>query len=231
VRHGVRSMEQELSQLDAFIDSCICKDVCEATWADIIGQSEAKQAIKDAIEIPFKFPWFFKGRLNPPQGILLYGPPGVAKTKLVETAAYVSKATFFKIRGSDVKSRWLGTSEKFVKCLFAKVKKFRKSIVFLDEMEGILLNRQDTKAGHGIVQEFLAEMDGGKFEESWFVVIGATNHPNFIDGAIRRRFERHVRLSMPNFQERKEMFNMFLKVCNHQIKQEDFSKLALLTEG
>lgn len=88
-------------------------------WSDIVGATAAIRALKEAVELPLKFPQFFVGKRKPWRGILLYGPPGTGKTQLARAVATEAKATFYAITSSDIMSKWVGQSEQQLSRVFA----------------------------------------------------------------------------------------------------------------
>jgi SpoVK/Ycf46/Vps4 family AAA+-type ATPase len=220
--------------LDIAVENCIRKVNADLNWDSIIGQKDAKEALRQTLEYPHRFSWFYRGKTVPPQGVLLYGPPGVAKTKMAEVAASVSGSVLVEVRASSIRSKFYGESEKFIKALFAKVSGMEKAIIFIDEMDDLLSSRdhQSSSIGDGIINEFLVEMTGNiPLEERKFVIIGATNFPHKIDIAIRRRFQKQVRLHMPTQVDRCDMFQTFLKDAMHNLEKTDFQLLAKLSDG
>lgn len=77
------------------------------------GLELAKEALKEAVILPIKFPHLFTGQRKPWRGILLYGPPGTGKSYLAKAVATESNATFFSVSSSDLVSKWLGESERY----------------------------------------------------------------------------------------------------------------------
>lgn len=83
------------------------------SWNDVAGLELAKEALKEAVILPIKFPHLFTGQRKPWRGILLYGPPGTGKSYLAKAVATESNATFFSVSSSDLVSKWLGESERY----------------------------------------------------------------------------------------------------------------------
>lgn len=88
------------------------------TWDDIAGLEKAKNALKEAVVMPIKFPTFFTGARTPWKGILLYGPPGTGKTYLAKACSTECGATFFSVSSADLISKFVGDSEKMIRNLF-----------------------------------------------------------------------------------------------------------------
>ena len=83
-------------------------------WEDVAGLETAKEALKEAVILPIKFPHLFTGKRQPWKGILLYGPPGTGKSFLAKAVATEANSTFFSVSSSDLVSKWMGESERFV---------------------------------------------------------------------------------------------------------------------
>ncbi|KAI5612563.1 vacuolar protein sorting-associated protein 4B, partial [Silurus asotus] len=127
-------------------------------WNDVAGLEGAKEALKEAVILPIKFPHLFTGKRTPWRGILLFGPPGTGKSYLAKAVATeANNSTFFSISSSDLVSKWLGESEKLVKNLFELAREHNPSIIFIDEIDSLCGSRSEneSEAARRIKTEFL----------------------------------------------------------------------------
>ncbi|CAF0730036.1 unnamed protein product [Adineta ricciae] len=203
------------------------------TFADVVGLEQAKEALKEAVILPVKFPQLFQGKRKPWAGILLYGPPGTGKSYLAKAIATECKSTFISVSSSDLLSKWLGESEKGVKCLFELARERQPCIVFIDEIDALCGQRNDTESesSRRVKTEFLVQMQGVGTDNSGVLVLAATNIPWALDTAIRRRFEKRIYIPLPGVNERAAMFKTHLGVNTyHTIKEHEWMQLAQRAE-
>ncbi|MCD6358222.1 MAG: CDC48 family AAA ATPase, partial [Thermoproteales archaeon] len=172
-------------------------EVPEVRWSDVGGLEDVKQQLREAVEWPLKHPEYFREMgIEPPKGILLYGPPGCGKTLLAKAVATESEANFIAVKGPEVLSKWVGESERAIREIFRKARQAAPCIIFLDEIDSIAPRRGyrfDSGVTDRMVNQLLTEMDGLERLEG-VVVIGATNRPDILDPALLRpgRFDRLV---------------------------------------
>ena len=210
-------------------------EVPEVHWSDIGGLEDVKQQLREAVEWPLKHPEFFKEMgIDPPKGVLLYGPPGCGKTLLAKAVATESEANFIAVKGPEVLSKWVGESERAIREIFSKARQAAPCVVFFDEIDSIVPRRgyrYDSGVTDRIVNQLLTEMDGLEKLEG-VVVIGATNRPDILDPALLRpgRFDRLVYVPPPDRAARLEI----LKVHTRRMplaEDVDLERIAETTEG
>jgi len=188
-------------------------EVPEVHWEDIGGLDHVKQQLREAIEWPLKHPEYFEEMgIEPPKGILLFGPPGCGKTLLAKAVATESEANFITIKGPEVLSKWVGESEKAIREIFRKARQAAPCIVFFDEIDSIAPRRglrTDAGVTDRIVNQLLTEMDGITLLKN-IVIIAATNRPDILDPALLRpgRFDRIIYVPLPDEKARLEIFKV-----------------------
>lgn len=202
-------------------------------FESIAGMEDLKSLIKlDVIDALNEKEKYAKYGLTIPNGMLLYGPPGCGKTFFAEKLAEEIGFNFHKINPSDIQSKWVNASQENIKKLFDEAKENAPSIIFIDEIDALVPDRNNSKVSHmntSAVNEFLAQMNN--CGEEGIFIIGATNRPQAIDPAILRagRLDKVIYLPPPDFEARKLMFELHLKNRPKDIGL-DYDKLATLTD-
>jgi len=204
----------------------------KTSWEDIAGLESIKNTIKEIIIWPMVRPDIFKGLRGPPKALLLFGPPGTGKTLIGKCIASQSKSTFFSISASSLTSKWMGEGEKMVRALFHVAASAAPAVVFIDEIDSLLMQRTEgeNESTRRIKTEFLVQMDGAKNAKGSILVIGATNRPQEIDEAARRRFVKRLYVPLPDLEGRKDMIR---KIGEEEycLSGEELEELARSLEG
>ncbi|XP_059613309.1 ATPase family gene 2 protein homolog A [Phlebotomus argentipes] len=191
-------------------------EVPNVKWADICGQHELKLKLKQAIEWPLTNPEVFpRFGIDPPRGVLMYGPPGCSKTMIAKALATESRLNFLTIKGPDIFSMWVGESERAVRELFRKARSVAPSIVFFDEIDAIGAERgseSGSSVKERVLAQLLTELDGVTSLDS-VTIVAATNRPDLIDRALLRpgRIDRIVFVGLPDKETRREIFEIKLR--------------------
>jgi len=224
---------EEKQKMKDGLSGAILKEKPDVKWDDVAGLYAAKEALKEAVILPMKFPQLFTGKRKPWRGILLYGPPGTGKSYLAKAVATEANSTFYSISSSDLVSKWLGESEKLVRSLFEMARESKPSIVFIDEIDSLCSSRSDSESesARRIKTEFLVQMNGVGNDMDGVLVLAATNIPWALDPAIRRRFEKRIYIPLPDTPARARMFQIHLGKTPHKLNPDNFKQLGDLTEG
>lgn len=170
--------------------------------------------------------------LQAPKGVLLYGPPGCGKTMLAKALAKESGANFISIRMSSIMDKWYGESNKMVDAIFSLAAKLQPCIIFIDEIDSFLRERQsmDHEVTAMLKAEFMTLWDG-LTSSGRILVLGATNRPNDIDSAFMRRMPKRFSVSLPNMEQRKRILRILLKDSEVDEKEFDLDRLVIQTDG
>jgi len=230
---GKAGAEDEDEKMKTALSSAILQEKPNVKWEDIAGLEGAKEALKEAVILPIKFPHLFTGKRTPWRGILLYGPPGTGKSYLAKAVATEAASTFFSISSSDLVSKWMGESEKLVKQLFTMARENKPAIIFIDEIDSLCGSRGDgeSEASRRIKTEFLVQMQGVGNDSTGVLVLGATNLPWGLDSAIRRRFEKRIYIPVPEAPARAQMFKLNVGSTPCSLSAEEYKKLGETSEG
>ncbi|XP_068439892.1 ATPase family gene 2 protein homolog A isoform X2 [Clinocottus analis] len=192
-------------------------DVPKVRWSDVGGMEEVKLKLKQAVEWPLRHPEAFtRMGIQPPKGVLLYGPPGCSKTMIAKALANESGLNFLAVKGPELLSKYVGESERAVREVFRKARAVAPSIVFFDEIDALAGERGSSSGSGGVgdrvLAQLLTEMDG--IEQLRDVtVLAATNRPDMIDKALMRpgRLDRIVYVPLPDAPTRREIFSLQLR--------------------
>lgn len=225
--------DADTKKLRGALAGAILLETPNVAWLDIAGLDAAKEALKEAVILPVKFPQLFKGNRKPTLGILLYGPPGTGKSYLAKAVATEAKSTFFSVSSSDLVLKWMGESERLVKQLFTMARENKPAIIFIDEVDALCGPRGEgeSEALRRIKTELLVQMNGVGNDSSGVLVLGATNIPWQLDAAVRRRFERRIYIALPDAEARARMFELNIGDVACECTPQDYHVLANMTEG
>ncbi|TRM86514.1 AAA family ATPase, partial [Sulfolobus sp. E3] len=206
----------------------------KVTWEDIGDLEDVKEKIREIVELPMRHPEIFQHLgIEPPKGILLYGPSGVGKTLLARALANEIGAYFTSINGPEIMSKFYGESEQRLREIFEEAEKNSPAIIFIDEIDAIAPKREEVtgEVEKRVVAQLLTLMDGIKGRGK-VIVIGATNRPDAVDPALRRpgRFDREIEIRPPDDKARKEILQVHTR--NMPLADDvNLDKIAEQTHG
>jgi proteasome-associated ATPase len=214
------------------VEELVLEEVPDITYEDVGGLADQIEQIRDTVELPYMHKDLFREyELDPPKGILLYGPPGCGKTLIAKAVANslakkVSEQTgspdvrsyYLNIKGPELLNKWVGETERQIRLIFQRAKEKSDEgvpvIVFFDEMDSLFRTRGtgiSSDVESTIVPQLLSELDGVESLKN-VVVIGASNREDLIDPAILRpgRLDVKIRINRPDTQAAREIFRIYL---------------------
>ncbi|MBT3407313.1 ATP-binding protein [Candidatus Woesearchaeota archaeon] len=204
------------------------------TFDDIGGLEELKDEIKLKIIEPLLHPEVFSAygkKIG--GGILMYGPPGCGKSLIAEATAGEANAHFIHVKPSDLKSKYVGETEKNISKLFEVARANAPTIIFFDEFESFGRERSKTDVHtKNHISQLLSEMDGVGTKDKAILLLAATNTPWEIDPALIRhgRFGINIFVKEPDEKARKEIIKLNLE--NKPIDDSvNIDFLAKVTKG
>ncbi|XP_044395960.1 ATPase family AAA domain-containing protein FIGL1 isoform X2 [Triticum aestivum] len=204
-------------------------------WDDIAGLDHAKKCVTEMVIWPLLRPDIFRGCRSPGRGLLLFGPPGTGKTMIGKAIAGEAKATFFYISASSLTSKWIGEGEKLVRALFGVASCRQPAVIFVDEIDSLLSQRKsdgEHESSRRLKTQFLIEMEGFDSGNEQILLIGATNRPQELDEAARRRLTKRLYIPLPSSEARTWIIrNLLEKDGLFKLSEKETGVICKLTEG
>ena len=214
------------------VEELVLEEVPDVSYDDIGGLEGQIEAIRDAVELPFLYAELFaEHELEPPKGVLLYGPPGCGKTLIAKAVAKsladkVRERTgrqdahsyFLNIKGPELLNKYVGETERQIRQIFQRAKERSEEglpvIVFFDEMDSIFRTRGSgisSDVESTIVPQLLSELDGVETLKN-VIVIGASNREDLIDPAILRpgRLDVKIKIERPDANQARDIMRKYL---------------------
>lgn len=230
-RHSNSVVDILPSEADSSITLMQMTEKPDCTYADIGGMDVQKQEMKEAVELPLThFELYRQIGIDPPRGVLMWGPPGTGKTMMAKAVANHTTAAFIRVVGSEFVQKYLGEGPRMVRDVFRLARENAPAIIFIDEIDAIATKRFDAQTGadrevQRILLELLNQMDG--FDQSVNVkVIMATNRADTLDPALLRpgRLDRKVEFPVPDRRQKRLIFNVCTAKMNlaEEIDLEDY---------
>lgn len=227
---GVISDEQANEKISDIIDNLTVLRGFDC----VAGMKTLKKLLIDEVIEPLLNPDKYKKfKLGIPNGILLFGPPGCGKTFIVKKLAEELGYNFIEMNPSSIATSFVHGAVGNIGKAFEIAKLNSPSIVFIDEIEGLMPKREELTASADIkkeeINEFLLQLNNSSLNR--ILVVGATNRPHMIDTAILRsgRMDKRIYIGPPDFDARKDMFKIFLSGRPYS-KDINFEKLSKMTE-
>ncbi|HWS45465.1 MAG TPA: proteasome ATPase [Acidimicrobiia bacterium] len=214
------------------VEELVLEEVPDVSYDDVGGLDDQIEMIKDAVELPYLYGDLFREHeLQPPKGILLYGPPGCGKTLIAKAVANslakrvaektgntAAKSYFLNIKGPELLNKYVGETERQIRLIFQRAREKSEEgnpvIVFFDEMDSLFRTRGtgiSSDIESTIVPQLLAEIDGVESLKN-VIVIGASNREDLIDPAILRpgRLDVKIKIERPDSDSAKQIFAQYL---------------------
>jgi len=214
------------------VEELILEEVPDITYADVGGLDDQIDQIQDAVELPYLYAdLFHEHQLQPPKGILLYGPPGCGKTLIAKAVANslakrvaektgdsATRSYFLNIKGPELLNKYVGETERQIRLIFQRAREKSEEgvpvIVFFDEMDSLFRTRGSgisSDIESTIVPQLLAEIDGVESLKN-VIVIGASNREDLIDPAILRpgRLDVKIKIERPDQEAARQIFDRYL---------------------
>jgi len=225
------------------VEELVLEEVPDVNYEDIGGLDDQIELIKDAVELPYLYADLFtEHQLEPPKGILLYGPPGCGKTLIAKAVANslakrVAERTgnssqrsyFLNIKGPELLNKYVGETERQIRLIFQRAREKSEEgvpvIVFFDEMDSLFRTRGtgiSSDIESTIVPQLLAEIDGVESLRN-VIVIGASNREDLIDPAILRpgRLDVKIKIERPDPDSARKIFACYLTaslpIAQHEV--------------
>ena len=214
------------------VEELVLEEVPDVTYADVGGLDDQIEMIQDAVELPYLYAdMFLEHKLQPPKGILLYGPPGCGKTLIAKAVAnslarrvaektgnHEARSYFLNIKGPELLNKYVGETERQIRLIFQRAREKSEEgnpvIVFFDEMDSLFRTRGtgiSSDIESTIVPQLLAEIDGVESLKN-VIVIGASNREDLIDPAILRpgRLDVKIKIERPDSDSATKIFLQYL---------------------
>lgn len=217
------------------VDDVSCPSV---KFSDVIGADDAKEELKYFLKYLRAPKEYLELGVRRPRGVLLYGPPGTGKTMLAKAMAGEAGVSFISTDGASLKNKYVGESGNNVRELFRKARKYAPTIIFIDEVDAVAMDRKDssnTTANTEALNALLTEMDGFKVNADKPVFVLAATNMNIgetgeqssknIDPAFARRFDRKIFVDLPNRSDREK----YLRMKNNSEKLLDLSEEEIMS--
>lgn len=208
----------------SLINNIVYSEDINTSFADIGGLDHIKERLEKVLFKPLKFDGKLDTLFSPPNGIILYGSPGTGKTMFAKAIAKKLDGIFISCGPSLFENKFYGESAKLIKALFSFANKVKPCVIFIDEIDGILGNRNDFD--QSLINEvktiFLSEMDGIISRNPKVIFIGATNKLHSIDKAVKRRMRLHIEVPLPDVESRRRILNLHLE--KYKVDLDDILK-------
>lgn len=222
-------------KIDPSVTMMTVEEKPDVTYDDVGGCKEQIEKLKEVVELPLLYPQrFTQLGIDPPKGVLLYGPPGVGKTLLARAVANRTDACFIRVIGSELVQKYVGEGARMVREIFQMARTKKAAIIFFDEVDAIGGARHDDGAGgdnevQRTMLQIVSELDG--FDPRGNIkILMATNRPDTLDPALTRpgRLDRKIEFLPPDIEGRGKIFKIHARSmnCTKGIRWELLARLC-----
>lgn len=233
---GRNNMLDRLNPFQTQAKELINPEDIDVRFADVAGCDEAKYELSEVVDF-LKNPLKYEAAgAKVPRGVLLEGEPGTGKTLMARAVAGEAGVSFLSASGSEFIEMFVGVGAARVRKLFETAEQNSPCVIFIDEIDAVGRQR-----GAGVntgndereqtLNQILTNMDGFTTTNG-IIVLAATNRADILDSALLRpgRFDRKVRVPLPDLQGRKRIFKVHTK--NKELAPDvDLNEVATLTSG
>ncbi|MDV3167008.1 MAG: ATP-binding protein [Vigna little leaf phytoplasma] len=194
-------LNQQLSQFNKQIDQLLQKNSFPSSnkkysFEDIFGMEKEKEELKEIML------YFNSNQLQlanfsriTPKGYLLYGPPGTGKSYLIKALCCEANVHYIELEASRLDHKFIGDGSKALNDIWREAENYDKTIIFIDEIDGLVNRESSTFTDRkNIMNNLLIKLDNIKNGNNKIILIGATNHPDKIDKALRSRFSKEIKI-------------------------------------
>jgi len=227
-------------KIDPTVTMMTVEEKPDVTYKDVGGNKEQIEKLREVVEMPLLHPERFVALgIDPPKGVLLYGPPATGKTLIARAVANRTDATFIRVIGSELVQKYVGEGARMVRELFQMARSKKACIIFFDEVDAIGGARFDDGAGgdnevQRTMLELINQLDG--FDARGNIkVLMATNRPDTLDPALLRpgRLDRKVEFGLPDLEGRANIFQIHARTmsCAKDIRYELLARLCPNSTG
>ncbi|XP_078259924.1 fidgetin isoform X1 [Rhinoraja longicauda] len=225
-----RPADEQLKKTEAHLIELVSNEIISQAppldWGDIAGLEMAKAAVKEEVLWPMLRPDVFTGLGAPPRSLLLFGPQGTGKTLLGRCIANQLGASFFRINGSALISKWLGEGDKVIQASFLVARCRQPAVVFISEADLLLssqVNEESSPIGR-VKTELLVQLDSLVTSlEDQVLVICSTSKPEDLDETARRYFMKRLLIPLPDGPARHQMVRHLLSQHNYCLSDKEIA--------
>lgn len=156
--------------------------------------------------------------LQPPNGILLFGPPGTGKTTIAKSLAGYMKCSFLHVQLESIEDKYYGEGIKNLSAVFSLSKKIKPCVIFFDEIDGFMSTRSSADQTHTNTMKTTLLTSLDTIQSEWDVIfVAATNRKSALDPALLRRLDIQLYMGNPTTEDQTEFFSKYVKLSKEEI--------------